>query len=376
MIKDFLRRNNKFIATLSSLVVGFVLASLILQIMNINPFDLLTNLLKGAFVNKEATFQTLQVWTLYIFLGISVAIGFRIGIFNIGVSGQMIFAMSMAYMYVFKHSSSNTGILIFVSFLITIAAAAAYAMIAAMLKAYFGVHEVVTTIMLNWIAIKLVNYLLETGHVKQGAFREMTNLPKGVNTHIESISPYFSWMFFIALAVVGVMFIIFKFTKIGQKITITGNNPNASTYSGFSDKALILLTFGFSGVIAGLAAFTYFFGVYGKLGATMNVSDLQSPISIGFLGISIALIGMNSSIGILLSAFMFALLNNPVGVNTVQTTMGINSNIIDLYSSVIIYFVAIVNIFIYYINPTQIKLHWNRMKYNIKNRERKEVKNG
>lgn len=356
IFKNFLKHHNKFFATLMSLVVGFVFASIVLMIFGVNPFDLLSSLVNGAFIDDIAVNKTLQLWTLYIFLGLSVMIGFKIGLFNIGVAGQMTFAMIMSYMFVYKTHDMAAPLMIFIAFIIVIASAALYAVIAATLKSFFGVNEVVTTIMLNWIAVKILNFLYDRKEIPHGGgFETIQSLPNGVNTSVESISPYFTWMIFVAFGLVLVIFVVMKFTKLGQKIVVTGTNKDAATYSGYNQKALVITTFAFSGLIAGLATMTYFFGIVGSSGNNIAIGSMRAPLDIGFLGIAIALVGMNNAFGVLLSALFFTILKNPTGVAEAQTSLSIPSDVVDLYTSCVIYFVAIVNIFIEFITIDKIK---------------------
>lgn len=355
LFKNFLKHNNKLFATLASLVVGFIFASIVLMIFGVSPFELLSSLLKGAFVDSVAVNKTLQLWTLYIFLGLSVMVGFKIGLFNIGVAGQMTFSMVMAYLFVYKTTNMSAPLMLFIAFVIVIASASIYALFSAVLKSFFGVNEVVTSIMLNWIAVKILNILYEKHDIANGEFQTIQKLPDGVNTNMTSISPYFTWMIFVAFALVVILFFVMKFTKIGQKIIVTGTNKNAATYSGYNQKALIITTFAFSGLIAGLATMTYFFSMVGTTGSKIAMSSMRSPLDIGFLGIAIALVGMNNAFGILLSSLFFTLIKNPVGVDEATTSLNVTTDVVDLYSSCVIYFVAIVNIFIEFITIKTIK---------------------
>lgn len=356
MLRNFVKHNNKFLATISSLVVGFVFASIVLLIFGVNPFQLLQSLIHGAFIDSIAINKTLQLWTLYIFLGLSVMIGFKIGLFNIGVAGQMTFSMILSYLFVYKASNMSAPLMIFIAFLIVISAAALYALIAASLKSFFGVNEVVTTIMLNWIAVKILNFLYEKKDIPHGGGVDTIQpLPEGVNVNMSTISPYFTWMIFVAFGLVLVIFFVMKYTKLGQKIIVTGTNKEAATYSGYNQKGLVITTFAFSGLIAGLATMTYFFGIVGATGKTVEMTNMRSPLDIGFLGIAIALVGMNNAFGVLLSALFFTIIKNPVGVDEATSSLSVTTDVVDLYSSCVIYFVAIVNIFIEFITIARIK---------------------
>jgi simple sugar transport system permease protein len=256
--------------------------------------------------------QTLILWTTLVLVGLAVAFAFRCGLFNIGGQGQYFVG---AYFAIWIGSSfSELNSFVHVTFAVVAAAlaGAAWAGIAGILKATVGAHEVITTIMLNWIAYFVGLYLFGQGGPLQNT--EQVFSPTS-NTIVESGKLPVFWGdpvlqglhlgIFIAFAALVSFWIIISRTTLGYEVRAVGFNPEAARYGGISVARNYFLAMAISGVFAGLA------GAVDMLGWRYSIgfSDIQSSL-IGFTGIAVALLGRNTALGVGLSALVFAALIN------------------------------------------------------------------
>jgi ABC-type uncharacterized transport system permease subunit len=250
--------------------------------------------------------QTLVLTTTLIFTGLAVAFAFRCGLFNIGGQGQYI-AGSLAAVWV---GSSFVGMNRLSHVLLALGAAALagglLAGVAGFLKATVGAHEVVTTIMLNWIMFWTGAWLLGVGGplnadpaqqssayvAESGKLHVFWGLPVLQGLHIG---------FFIAIGALVVYSLVLNRTTLGYEVRAVGFNPDAARYGGISVARSYFLAMAIAGLFAGLAGAMDILGWQYRITA----SDVQGS-TIGFLGIAVALLGRNTAIGVGLSALLFA----------------------------------------------------------------------
>ena len=244
--------------------------------------------------------QTLLQTTTLILTGLAVAFAFRCGMFNIGGQGQYFVGLYAAVWI----GSSFAGMASFPHILLGIGAAtlagAIWAGIAGFLKAAVGAHEVITTIMLNWIAIWIGQYLFGLGGALQNS--DNTTLPISNDVTESAKLPVF-WGdqelqglhigFFIALAALVVFWLLLNRTTLGYEVKAVGFNPDAAHYGGISVRKNLIRAMAISGAFAGLAGGLDMLGYLYRYG----VSDI--PVSaVGFLGIAVALLGRNTAVGV------------------------------------------------------------------------------
>ncbi|MEW6405844.1 MAG: ABC transporter permease [Chloroflexota bacterium] len=276
--------------------------------------------------------ESLVTATPYIFAGLAVAIGFRAGLFNIGAEGQFyIGALGAAYV-----GYSIDGLPWFIHLPLALlggaAAGAFWGAIPGYLKAKFGAHEVVNTIMMNWIAFRLSDWLL-TGPMQASGFRPVTpNVETAAELpHIFPDPLRFNWGFFLALAVAGLVYwFLFKTTR-GFEIRAVGANPNAAKYAGMSIVTNIVLVMTISGALAGLSGTAQVLGVDHWVGQGFSAGY-------GFDSIAIALLGKSHPGGVVLAALLFGFLRG--GATRMQSMAGIPIDIISIIQGLVIVFVA------------------------------------
>jgi simple sugar transport system permease protein len=276
--------------------------------------------------------ESLVIATPYIFAGLSVAIGFRCGLFNIGAEGQFfIGALCSAFV---GYSLKGLPMIVHLPLAIMGGAlgGALWGMIPGYLKARFGAHEVVNTIMMNWIAFRLSDWLL-SGPMKASGFRPVTpnvlataELPRFFSAPLR-----FNLGFFIALlAAYLVYWFLFK-TTLGFEIRAVGANPDAAKYAGMNIIRNFVLVMALAGALAGLAGTAQVLGVDHWVGQGFSAGY-------GFDAIAIALLGKSHPAGVVMAALLFGFLRG--GATNMQSMAGIPIDIISIIQGLVIVFIA------------------------------------
>jgi simple sugar transport system permease protein len=289
----------------------------------------------AAAINKAFTpfFESLLQATPYIFAGLSVAIGFRVGLFNIGAEGQL-FVGALGTVWVATAFKGLPGIIhVPLALLGGAICGGIWGMIPGWLKAKTGAHEVINTIMMNYIAFRLSEYMLT------GILRD-PNKSTPISAPIEKSA----WLprffddpnrfhagFFIALLMAFLVYWLLFKTSWGFELRTVGSNPNAARYAGMSIVRSTVLTMFLSGALAGLA------GANEVLGVNHNLAVAFSS-GYGFDSIALALLGNSHPLGVVLAALLFGFLRN--GAIQMQLTAGIPIDIISVLQALILAFIA------------------------------------
>jgi len=276
--------------------------------------------------------ESLVTATPYIFAGLSVALGFRCGLFNIGAEGQFFIGALTSAFVGYSIVGLPAIIHLPLAILAGIAGGAVWGIIPGYLKAKFGAHEVVNTIMMNWIAFRLSDWLLN-GPMKASGFRPVTpniehtaELPRFFPDPIR-----FNWGLILALVVAyGLYWFLFK-TTLGFEIRSVGANPDAAKYAGMNIVKNFVLVMALSGGLAGLAGASQVLGVDHWVGQGFSAGY-------GFDAIALALLGKSHPAGVVLSALLFGFLRS--GATRMQSIAGVPIDIISIIQGLIIIFVA------------------------------------
>ena len=277
--------------------------------------------------------ESLVAATPYIFAGLAVAVGFRCGLFNIGVEGQLFIGAIFSVWVGYTFKGLPMIIHLPLALLAGALGGALWAMPAAILKAKVGAHEVINTIMLNYIAFRLSDWLLNGPMMRPGnanpispSIEPSAELPRFFAEPIR-----FHLGFFIALGVaVFVWWFLFR-TTLGFELRTVGTNPNAARYSGMSITRNYIIAFALSGALAGLA------GANEVLGVNHNLASAFSA-GYGFDSIALALLGKSHPFGVVLSALLFGTLRS--GGTRMQNIAKIPVDIIGVIQALVIAFIA------------------------------------
>jgi simple sugar transport system permease protein len=278
-------------------------------------------------------FESLVQSTPYIFGGLAVALGFRAGLFNIGVEGQIfIGAATSAWA-----GYAITGLPAFIHIPLAMGfgalGGALWGFIPGILKAKTGAHEVITTIMMNYIAFRLVDWLLKFPMKDPNEFTpktpwilETAKLPRFFETPIR-----FHLGFFIAILMAVVVYLLLFKTTWGFELRMVGSNPNAARYSGIKIAKTTVIAMVLSGALAGMA------GANEVLGVNYRLLPAFSS-GYGFDSIALALLGKTHPFGVILSSLLFGFLRN--GARSMQLTVGVPIDIVSILQALILAFIA------------------------------------
>ena len=291
-----------------AVLVSLIFCDILILIYNESPYKVYKMLVEGTLLNPYGIGQVLFKTTPLIFSGLAVAFAFRTGLFNIGGEGQLYMgAFATGLIGVYLPSGTPPVIAVILCIAGGFLAGAAVGFVPGYLKAKLGSHEVINTIMLNFIVMALINYLIvryfrvpETLHTQEII----------VNSHLARLSAYFPLLkgsavnmsFFISILACITVYIIMWKTKYGYEIRSVGLNPGAAETAGINVKKSIISAMCISGGLAGLVGINYVLGYkyYFEEGFSSGL---------GFMGIAVALLGRNHPFGVIIAAFLFGMLS-------------------------------------------------------------------
>lgn len=308
----------KFISEITfpvlAVVTAFLIGGLIVLAIGDNPLLVYELFFTSAFGSPANFCYTLFYATPLIFTGLAVALAFKCGLLNIGAEGQLILGAFAAAWVGFTLTGLPGYVLVPACIFGGMVVGGLWGAIPGLLKAKFGSHEVINTIMLNFIAVALVSYLTQYHYREQGdpilqthKIAEAGHIPT-FHTMLGSLGiafpkhvPLNSGFLLALVACVAVYLFLWK-TKWGYELRAVGSNPSAAQYGGINVTRNVVLAMTLSGVLAGLVS------VSEVLGYRHRYYDGFSP-GYGFVGIAVALLGRNHPVGILLAAVLFGALN-------------------------------------------------------------------
>ncbi|WP_214826675.1 ABC transporter permease [Exiguobacterium algae] len=325
---------NQLLIPLLSIVLGLLVGAVVMLIGGYDPIRGFDSLINGMFGSPYAIGETLRAAAPLIFSGLAVAFAFRTGLFNIGVEGQVLIGW-VAAVYVGINFDLPMFIHIPLALLAAMLAAAIWAFVPGFLKAKFYVHEVITSIMMNYIALYTTNAILRN---VIGVTNERTESIKDSaslsSPWLQEITTYsrLHWGVLVAVLAAIVYYYILQRTTLGYELRAVGFNKHASQYAGMSVNRNIVLSFVISGMFAGLA------GAMEGLGTFNGMTLSASFTGVGFDGIAVALLGANTAVGVILAAILFAGLN--IGGLAMQAGADIPSELVKVIIATIVIFVA------------------------------------
>ena len=302
-----------------------------------NIFVAYYSLFIGSLGSLNAISETFTAATPLVFAALGIALAFRAGLFNIGAEGQMIIGGLAAVIVGFSIDFLPIWIHLPLALSIGALFGALYAAIAGWLKAYTGAHEVISTIMLNLIALRLLDYVLRSPIIqKEGrndpiskSILNSAELPQ-ILTFIDPQLRLHGGFLLMLFAVFFIYWLLF-YTTIGYEFRATGANPNAAKYAGIKAGLTIVLVMAIAGALAGLAGANQITGVLGRASPGFSAS-------IGFDAIAVALLGRSHPIGVLFAGLLFGALI--AGGRLMQVKAGVSVDLITIIQALIIVFIA------------------------------------
>jgi simple sugar transport system permease protein len=344
---------------LTALLAFFVGGIIVLITTGKNPISTYQAIFDGSglnyllpWISEEERFlaelnlqQTLLITTPLILTGLAVAFAFRCGMFNIGGQGQYFVGSYFAVWIGSSFAEMSSFLHILIAVVVATIAGAAWAGIAGFLKATVGVHEVISTIMLNWIAIWVGQFLFGLNGPLQNDTQEAVPISNDI---VEDAKLPVFWGdpllqglsigIFVALAALVFYWIVLNRTTLGYSVRSVGFNPEAARYGGINVSRNYFLAMAISGGFAGLAGALDILGWQFRI----STSDIQTS-TIGFIGIAVALLGRNTAVGVGLSALLFGALVNGTSTRNLDPEIfqpELASNLTLLIQGLVVLFVG------------------------------------
>lgn len=299
-----------------------------------NPLQVYGFLVQKSLLNVDGFLNTLAYATPLIMTGLAIAIAFKAGIFNMGVEGQLYFGAFFAAYLGFTISGIPSYLHIPICILGGMAAGMAFALIPALLKAYFHVNEMVSTMMLNYVAMVITKYLTNgpftanIGYPATDAVYASAELPRFVKSIPLTIA------FPLALVIVYIAWVIYKKMKLGYEIEAIGKQVEFADAVGMRVSRKIIMIFLISGAISGIAGATEILGIHYRF-----VPSFSTNPGLGWDGMLVALLGANEPFTVLIAAIFFGALK--FGGTTMQTFVGVPNDVINIIQGTLILFLSV-----------------------------------
>lgn len=319
---------------LLAVLIALTIGAIIMLLSGYNPVRGYTALFVGVVGDTYFIGETIRTMIPLVLAGLAVAFAYRTGLFNIGVEGQLIVGW-LASVFVgitfdlpsFLHLPLAIGAGAF--------AGALWGFIPGLLKAKLHVHEVIVTIMMNYIALHVVNYLIRTFLLQPG---ERTDIVKPsaslASPFLQSLTDFSRLHYGFILAIIACIIMWFTLwkTTTGFELRAVGLNEHASRYAGMNVGGNIVLSMVISGAFAGVG------GAMEGLGTYQYMTIMSGFTGVGFDGIAVALLGANTAIGVALASALFGGLQ--IGSLNMQSQAGVPTELVDIVIALIIFFVA------------------------------------
>ncbi|MBN9648360.1 ABC transporter permease [Terrisporobacter glycolicus] len=322
-----------------SILLGLLVGAIVLIISGNSPIEAYGAMIEGIIGKPKYIAWTIIKATPYILTGLSIAFAFKTGLFNIGAEGQFIIGALVATVVGY---SINLPAIIHIPLTIILAGLAGglWGSIAGFLKSKFGINEVIATIMLNWIAFYLSNFMISSSFISVPNSEASVNIQDSASIGIDwlkgLVGPATSvnWGIIISIVLVLVIWFILTKTTLGFELRAVGHNKDAAEYAGIDVGKSILKSMAIAGLLAGVA------GAIQVMGVTHNITVLAAQEGYGFDGIAVALIANSNPIGVIFSGLLFGAFKYG-GIK--MQSVGAPSEVINIVIGAIVFFIALSN---------------------------------
>ncbi len=326
----------RLVTPLVSVLLAFLVSAAIVLFVGADPFKAFGSMLSGAFGSQTALATTAVRMTPILFTGLAVAVSFRAGVFNVGAEGQMYLGAAFGGAVAIAPLGLPAIVHVPLALLAGFAGGAAWAFVPGYLRAYRGVSEVVTTLMLNFVAIQLVSYLVDpiagpmgergAAYAQSPAIEANAKLPillRGTSLHAGLV---------LGVVLAIVLWVVIGYTRFGFRMRMLGASPLAARFAGVKSAREIMTVMLLSGGIAGLA------GAVEVIGLRYRLYDRFSP-GYGYDGIAVALLANSNPLGVVVSSGFFGALR--AGANSMQQSTGIETSIVLIIQALTILFLIL-----------------------------------
>lgn len=318
----------RVLAATLSVLLGLLIGAFFLIVSGRDPIAAYTSLLQGAFGSPARLAETFVKMTPFLILAISVSISFRCGVWNIGAEGQLILGAIASFWAAMTFQSLPLILLLPLTAVAGMAGGALWSGIAGALKAYFNANEVITTSMLNFIAVYLLAYMVN-GPLKDPEgfnFPQSRLIPEALELPRLLTGSRLNIAFLVAFMLV-IATLLFWRSTVGFRTEIVGASRRVATHAGLNVNRTILLVSLLTGAVAGIAGWSEIFGIHFRLIEAIAVG-------MGSMAVVVALLGELNPLGMVVSAFLFAAL--VVGGNAMERSAGVPFALVDVINGSII----------------------------------------
>ena len=314
-----------------SILFAGLLAAIVLEFSGISPWEAFSALFEGSVGNFSALARTIEKATPLILSGLAVAFALKAGLFNIGTQGQLLFGALISAVVGYSVKGLPAPFHLFLCLAAGAAAGGAYGALQGALKAYTGAHEVITGIMLNFVAINMTDYLTNSVFKDSSPGNIIARTPLILETsHLPDIQGV-SLGFVMSLALAAFVGWMLSATTTGFEIKTIGKNSEAARYAGMRVRFTLIVTMLVSGALAGIGGSVETLGVVRRFQPGFNVD-------LGFEGITIALLGRTNPFGVICAAILVGALK--AGASNMQFVTGAAKEIVDVMLAFMLFFVA------------------------------------
>lgn len=345
--KSFLEvvSETRFIHIILSIILGFLIGAIFLAVMGISVGQAYGKLLSSVTGVKGSSYVVVYA-VPYIVAGLSVAFSFRTGVFNIGAEGQFVMGSMAAAVVGILCGGLPKPLLIPLCFLAAMLAGVLWGTIVGILKTKWGINEVLSMIMFNWIAFYLSNFIAGIPAIKNDGSAEATKtISDNARTLLDAdfikstgLCPTANWGIIVAIIAMLIVWFIIEKTTLGYQLKAVGFNKNAADYGGISVNRNMLTALAISGALAGLAGALQLMGMGGR------ISIFSSQEGFGFAGIVVALIGCSNPFGVLAAGIFYGAITYG---GSKLNLVGAPTQLINVIIGTIVFFISISVIFSY-----------------------------
>ena len=338
--------SSKFVHTLLSIIIGFAVGALFLVIMGLSVGQAYGKLFQSIFSSIKSISYCIVYATPYIATGLSVAFSFKTGVFNIGAEGQFVVGSMSACVVGILLGGLPAYVLIPLCFLAAALAGALWGTIVGILKTRWGINEVLSMIMFNWIAFFLSNYIAGFPAIHSEGNAEATrNISDNARILFSkdfisrlNLCPTANWGILVAIVLTVVVYFIIEKTTLGYELKAVGFNKNAAEYGGINVNRSILTSLAISGALAGIGGALLLLGMGGR------ISVFSSQEGYGFAGIVVALIGVTNPFGVFAAGLFYGAMTYG---GSKLNLVGAPTQVVSIIMGTIVFFIAISSIFSY-----------------------------
>lgn len=331
-------KKTSFRIRITAVILSLLVSAIFIGILDFNPLMVYGGMLRGAFGSVYSIKETIIKAIPLIITALGIAVAFKMQFWNIGGEGQIIMGAFAASFFAIKFSNMPKPILLAIMMVAGMVAGGLFALIPAIFKAKWETNETITTLMLNYIALKWITYLQygpwkdpkAMGFPKVKPFTENAILPNLFGIHI-------GWIFAILLVVI--IYIYMNYTKKGYEISVLGESENTAKYAGINIKKTILSAIFLSGALCGLTGMI-------QASAVSNTLSVEVSGGVGFTAIIVAWLSSLSAPVIFVVSILFAGLVE--GGSYIQTAFGIPQAAALILQSTILFFVLGSEFFVKY----------------------------